>query len=266
MANKRYVDHSLLAQLLAEPAPYDFHESILVGADLSTADLRGATFRGAVLIGVLFPAEEKCAGASFDHCIAIGTPLPPAASGYMTSIGYDDGAVPFAGWSPEALPASHIRLARSKATSTRVTLPGITSRADREGPTAEPHEGGIRVSSIGYYDDEVTLTAEHLRTLGFVPHNPEGAVVLEVEDESNGKVTQILCTAISGGQDSTDGEPNHVTLAIKRPGDADKLVRYRRLEEVEVACTLCNGHGLLWTALDSSRPCYDCNGTGKVRR
>lgn len=144
----------------------------------------------------------------------------------------------------------------------RITLPGITRRADREGPLAEPFEGGIRIRGIGYYDEEVTLTADNLRALGFIPYSPEGAVVLEVEDESDGRITKILCTAISGGQDSTDGEPNHVSLAIKQPGRDDKLVRYRRI--AKVACQLCNGQGFLSPDCGPGAPCYTCNGTGDV--
>lgn len=143
----------------------------------------------------------------------------------------------------------------------KITIPGITSRADRDGALAETHEGGVRISGIGYYDDEVVLTAEHLRQLGFMPANPEGAIVLEVE-ESDGRITQILCTGISGGQDSTDGEPNHVSLAIKRPGEDDKLVRYRRL--VKSMCQLCNGQGFLSPDMGPGAPCYTCQGTGEV--
>lgn len=144
----------------------------------------------------------------------------------------------------------------------RIIIPGITSNANSEGPYAERHEGGVRICGIGYYDDEVTLTPEQLRKLGYVPANPEGAIVLEVEDESDGRITQILCTAISGGQDSTDGEPNHVSLAIKRPGADDKLVRYRRL--AKQMCQLCNGQGFLSPDMGPGAPCYTCNGTGEV--
>lgn len=41
--------------------------------------------------------------------------------------------------------------------------------------------------------------------------------------------TVITCDGIAGGADSTDGEPNRLTLRISRLGQPDRVVQYRRV-------------------------------------
>lgn len=60
------------------------------------------------------------------------------------------------------------------AANVRVPVKQNASYAGPDAPSARrTNDGDIVVSGIGYYEDEVTLTKDVLKTLGYIPYYDE---------------------------------------------------------------------------------------------